>query len=101
VAFSQDGAGLVNKWHHLAVTVDRTAGFIRSYRDGIQTEKEAIVIDSVTGMSPLCLGERTQPMQGWLDEARVHATARSADWFTASYANVALRSQFMMIGDER
>ena len=100
LTISGDSGPLVNTWHHVAVVVDRTAGLIRAYRDGLQTQSEAIVVDSVSGTSPLCLGIRTQPMVGWLDEVRVHGVARGAAWFATSVANVAQRSTFMTISAE-
>lgn len=101
VELSPNSATLVNTWHHLAVTVDRSAGFIRAYLDGVLTGSATVVIDSVSGSAPLCLGSHNQPMQGWIDEVRVHSVARSREWFVTTYDNIAARSQFMTIGDER
>jgi hypothetical protein len=100
VSFANDSSLLVNKWHHLAVTVDRDAGFIRSYRDGLELESEPIMIDSVSGTSAFCLGNRYEPMRGLIDEARVHAQARTREWFVTSYANVVQRDLFMTVGPE-
>lgn len=85
-------------WQHVAAVFIPGTG-VRFYKDGVEATLAAIGYDlsdnKVTiGRNP-GFGEF---FQGGIDEARVSATARSADWIRASYSNQVAGSAFVTLG---
>ncbi len=74
VADFGDPAGLMGRWVYLAAVVDRSAGQLRAYVDGVMTEAVSIaLITSLTSSNPARIGDGTltEPFLGRIDELRI------------------------------
>ncbi|MCE9615409.1 MAG: DUF2341 domain-containing protein [Lentisphaerae bacterium] len=85
-------------WQHVAAVFIPGTG-VRFYKDGVEATLASIDYDAsdyavTIGRNP-GFGEF---FQGGIDEARVSATARSADWVRAAYSNQVEGSTFATLG---
>lgn len=77
-------------WHHLAGTI--SGGTARVFVDGIDVTTDSTIGPLVADAQALHLGRHSaggsDHFEGGLDEMRVSAVARSADWIAAQYASM-------------
>jgi len=97
-----EGAGAaatLNEWQHVVATGDGITlqvyvnGVLGSASSGDYTfepNAQDISLGTTAGGNP------ARPLDGTLDEARIAAVCRSADWITAEYRNVAEHAVFVM-----
>ena len=81
-----------NEWHHFAMSfVTNTTNGAKHYADGVhKASQNTTGINNVTGSIEMWLGrnqwEGAESFLGRLDEYRLSASIRSADWIAADYA---------------
>ncbi len=81
-----------NEWHHFAMSfVTNTTNGAKHYADGVHKASQTTTgINNVTGSIEMWLGrnqwEGAESFLGRLDEYRLSASIRSADWIAADYA---------------
>lgn len=91
-----------NAWNHLVGTYDGTN--MRFYVNAVLKTTTALSSIDYTSNNLVTLGiyynsgSTANPLTGALDEARVSATADSADWITATYNNQKPSSTFLTFG---
>lgn len=93
---SASGAMTTGVWHSLAASVNRTAGGVQMYVDGVNVVNGSTVTDfaNSTGMN---LGRFTDShyyFNGALDEARIANGICSPDWISATWLNASSNSVF-------
>ena len=77
----------LNTWKHLTAVVDRTAGTVKTYVDGVQDQTGSFTAGAPAkdvGESPFIFNSS---IQASFDELRAETAARSADWVKATYDN--------------
>ena len=77
----------LNVWKHLTAVVDKTAGTIKTYVDGVQDQTGSFTAGAPgkdVGESPFIFNSS---LQASFDELRADTAARSADWVKATYDN--------------
>lgn len=79
-------------WHHVVGVADSTAGLLRIYTDGEQRNTAPYSGTTQTGANALHIGNSSdvitfQEWSGGIDEVRVSATTRSAEWIQTEYNN--------------
>jgi len=87
------GSSIINDgdWHHVAFTIDRSAGTImRVWVDGVLENGTNAAVDTISSPHPLLLGAGPSPspslyFDGILDEVQVHQRALSAAEIQANY----------------
>ena len=93
------GAALpINTWKQLTAVVDKDAGTIKTYVDGVQDQTGTFTAGAPAkdvGESPFIFNSS---MQSYFDEMRADTAARSADWVKATYDNQKASSTFWTIG---
>ena len=93
------GAALpLNTWKHLTAVVDKTAGTIKTYVDGVQDQTGTFTAGAPAkdvGESPFIFNTS---LQASFDELRADTAARSADWVKATYDNQKSSSTFWTFG---
>lgn len=94
-----------NSWSHVAGTFDTTSHLLRMFVNGVQDTNtltnSAIAIDYGTSKD-LTLGQRSpysagDAWTGGLDELRISAVARSANWIATEYNNQSSPSTFIIV----
>ena len=81
-----------NEWHQFTLSfIPNTTGGAKHYLDGVlKAAQDTGAINNTTGSIEMWLGRNQwgggQSFVGLLDEYRLSATIRSADWIAASYA---------------
>ena len=105
IANSNSSIGLTaDSWHHVVAVFDREAGTDTGYfyLDGnpIGSESSTQVADnSASGTDDLGIGANAsngvRPWLGYLDEIRISATIRSADWVATEHNNQKTSSNFI------
>jgi RHS repeat-associated protein len=97
-----DGSLALNTWHYLVTTYDGST--LRLFVDGVDSADTA-ASGSITynTAEDLALGQRSpyssgEYLPGNLDELRISAIARSADWITTEYNDQKSPSIFSIIG---
>ena len=92
----------VGQWVDLVAVVDRTAGELLLYEQGMVRGMTPIPagFGGITVDRPICFSGAIEPFQGILDEPRVYGTALDAAWIRASYDNLAHRDTFVSVGPE-
>lgn len=84
---AQTAEPATNAWHHVAGVLDRAAGRVRLYLDGVQVATTAVSsLGSLDTNIPLAVGvldrgafgARSEFFQGQIDEVRIWTVARSA-----------------------
>jgi hypothetical protein len=84
------------KWHLVTASVDRGAGVVQLYVDGLPQGSGAAKTDFTTN-SDMYLGRFTSPnfpMNGIMNEARIHSGIDDTNWVWADYMTVASNSVF-------
>ncbi len=85
-------------WCQVAAVVNRAAGEARLFVDGMDRSSESVVRDDFPSPSVLFAGRfaptATYNFRGAMDELRIDAEARSANWIWASWMNAASNSVF-------
>lgn len=93
---------LVGDWHQLAGMIDRSAGTITAYADGVANETDsALMIGSIAGSDDVELG-RSDGAQftGLVDEVRIYDQAVPTGWFAVEHANLS-DPGFAVVSSER
>ena len=92
----------LGQWVDLVAVVDRAAGQLLLYEQGMVRGTVAIPSDfgGITEDRPICFSGAIEPFQGVLDEPRVYGEALDAARIRASYDNVAHRDTTISIGPE-
>ena len=92
----------LGQWVDLVAVVDRTAGQLMLYEQGMLRGMVAIPsgFGGVTADRPICFSGAIEPFEGVLDEPRVYGTALDAAWIRASYDNLAHRDTTIAVGPE-
>ena len=88
----------LNTWKHLTAVVDKTAGTIKTYVDGVQDQTGSFTAGAPAkdvGESPFIFNSS---LQASFDELRADTAARSADWVKATYDNQKASSTFWTFG---
>jgi len=86
-------------WSHVAMVYDRPGKKIDFYLNGVHDGSVSETSVPGTGAN-LYIGQRqsgSYRFAGYMDEARVEATARSSNWIWASWLNVASNSLFCAV----
>jgi hypothetical protein len=92
---------LLGRWVHLTAVIDRKAGKLVTYVDGAAAGSHDITtLLSLDNTRALSFGLTADQFHGELDEVHVYAGALSPSWIAAETDNIAMRSQFMMIGPD-
>ncbi|HEX9892743.1 MAG TPA: DUF2341 domain-containing protein, partial [Gemmatimonadales bacterium] len=98
--------GLVNDgaWHYVVGVADVSGTLLRIYVDGSQRNTTAYTGSSQTGTGDLHIGNSPdiilQEFDGGIDEVRIAAAARSAEWISAEYSNQNSPAGFYQVLDE-
>ncbi len=100
------GLNLVNdgSWHHVAAVADAAGTSLRIFVDGVQQNTAGYSGTSETGTGDLHIGNSpdiiAREFDGGIDEVRVAATARSADWIVTEFNNQNNPDGFYQVLDE-
>jgi hypothetical protein len=87
------GLSLINDgaWHHVTGVADVTNSLLRIYVDGLEKNTTTYSGTSRTGTGVLHIGngsgENLQEFNGTIDEVRVQATYRGAEWIETEFNN--------------
>lgn len=82
-----DGIDLDTGWHWVGASVSGSSG--RMYVDGIDRTSDGTLSPLLAGTQSLRFGrETTEFFLGRIDEIRISASARSADWMAAQYLSM-------------
>ena len=98
---SSQGGLTDGNWHYAVATYDGSTLVV--YLDGQPSNSTAASATIQSNTVPLTLGGsavENQPYTGHLDEARISATARSADWIASEYNNQSSPATFYTVGAE-
>jgi hypothetical protein len=78
-------------WVHVAAVVDRTAGTVTAYANGVAKSAQSIATQQLGNVSTthsILLGRGTeQPFKGQLDELRIYKTAVTPAWLATEVRN--------------
>lgn len=97
-----DELDFLGRWVQLFAVVDRAAGELRSYADGVQGEATDIsTLGSVDTSEELQLGRRNAVFKGLLDEVRVYTTAVPVAYMNAERAMLSDRSLITLGPEEQ
>lgn len=92
-----------NRWVHIAAVVDRTAGTVTAYADGVAKNAQSLAtqqIGSLSTTNPILVGRGTeQPFKGRLDELRIYKTAVTQEWLATEFRNGS-EPNFLTLGPE-
>ncbi len=92
---------LTTDWNYLVVTYDSAARIMRAYLDGVlmlsKTPPSVTIYTFLTSAEPFLIG---RSFDGIIDEARVSAIPRSAEWVQTSYNNQSSPSTFYTVAAE-
>ncbi|MBN1674645.1 MAG: DUF2341 domain-containing protein, partial [Kiritimatiellae bacterium] len=92
-------------WCHTVAVVDRAANLLRVYFNGAESNTVGIgTVGSLSGTGSATIGASGSGGYRWwglIDEMRVEAAARSADWIAACYANQSDPAAFCAVGNEQ
>ncbi|HVM47100.1 MAG TPA: fibronectin type III domain-containing protein [Candidatus Acidoferrum sp.] len=96
-------AGLVSfgTWHNVFASVSRTAGTVALYVDGANVTPSGSATTDFANVALMDIGRLTNGnnyLKGRLDEVRIDAVSRPADWVWASWMNIASNSVFASYG---
>lgn len=98
--FSSDARINDNNWHHVQLVRDTTAAKVYVYIDGSRQGSMDITVGRVSGTNPVYIGNGyVSPFTGAMDEVRIQATARSADWVMTEYNNQNDPDNFFRVED--
>ncbi|HEX9894488.1 MAG TPA: LamG-like jellyroll fold domain-containing protein, partial [Gemmatimonadales bacterium] len=90
--------------HYVVGVADASGTLLRIYVDGTQRNTAAYTGTSQTGAGELHIGNSPdiilQTFNGGIDEVRVAAAARSADWISAEFNNQTSPASFYQVLDE-
>ena len=98
---SSQGGLTDGNWHYAVATYDGSKLVV--YLDGQPSNSAAASATIQSNTVPLTLGGsavENQPYTGHLDEARISATARSADWIATEYSNQSSPATFYTVAAE-
>ncbi|MFT3692140.1 MAG: hypothetical protein QM831_03300 [Kofleriaceae bacterium] len=92
----------LGRWVHLVAVVDREAGQLELYAQGVLVTMGTIPVGfgSIDEDRPICFSSEAQPFVGKLDEPRVYSEPLDPAWIAATYNNLANRSAFITIGGQ-
>ncbi len=92
----------LGQWVHLVAVVDRTAGELLLYEQGMLRGMTPIPsgFGGITADRPICFSGAIEPFEGILDEPRVYGEALDAAWIRASYDNLAHPDTTVSLGPE-
>ncbi|AKT40912.1 uncharacterized protein CMC5_050690 [Chondromyces crocatus] len=81
-----------NQWHYATLVIDRNAGFMRLYVDGVLRNErtginQGLNAEAQTGWIGAAFGP-VDRFNGQLDEIRIANAARSAGWILAQYRSM-------------
>jgi len=79
-------------WHHGLAILDRGAGSVRVYIDGVQESSGAIAASVDGGMGALVIGATSQKLNafaGRIDEARIATSSFGGEWIALQYKSMA------------
>jgi hypothetical protein len=96
-AVSAAGALTAGQWHFVAASVNETAGATELYLDGTNCTVSGGSVTDFPNQTAMNLGRITNNvyyLNGVLDEARIQSGAQSANWISASWANVVSNATF-------
>ncbi|MCX2983187.1 DUF2341 domain-containing protein, partial [Halieaceae bacterium IMCC14734] len=96
-------AGVIDfdQWNHVAVEVDRDAGWVRIYHNGVDVTDSNTVLTGFSTNSDFDIGQMEGggfDFSGSIDELRIANVARSADWIEASYLSQSSGFAFASLG---
>jgi hypothetical protein len=77
----------LNQWYHVTGVVDRPAGTVKTYVNGVLDKSGTFLGNSpatAVGESPFSL---TSSVNASFDEVRAESKARSAEWVKATFDN--------------
>jgi hypothetical protein len=100
-AIKSTGAIAQGVWVYVTVTFSRPNGII--YINGVPNNTGAVDKSIPITANNLTIGNNNQnvrPFNGIIDEVRVSATVRSADWIKTEYNNQSSPSAFCSVGGE-
>lgn len=86
-----------SQWHHLAAVVNRAAGTVRLFLDGVDRTVSETIQSDFANQSAVNLGRFTNSLyyfKGTVDEARIESDLRCPDWVWASWLTVASNATF-------
>lgn len=86
VYFGED-TELNGDWHHLALSIDRVAGVIVSYLDGMMVDSIPLMAANVDGFTPWAFSPSGVEINGRLDEIRIERGVVDADRVLAHVVN--------------
>ena len=95
-------AWTADQWYHYAATYV-PGGRSKVYVDGVEVVDEASAAGTrITNNASLVIGSSNanEEADGVIDEARMSATARSADWIATEYNNQSTPSAYLAFGGE-
>ncbi|HLE03934.1 MAG TPA: DUF2341 domain-containing protein, partial [Anaerolineales bacterium] len=82
----------LSAWTHLVAVVDRSAGRLKAYVDGVEVAAPGTAITGLGSLSsaniPRISGNGANWFKGQVDEVRVESVIRSADWIKAQYLSM-------------
>ncbi len=93
-----EGMNLTGEWHHLALSVDRAAGEIISYLDGMEVDSIPLMADGVDGAAPWVFSSSGVEVDGRIDEVRIERGVVDADRVLAHVINVTDPEAFFTVG---
>jgi hypothetical protein len=100
---AQPGVGTITSgtWIHVVGLND--GSYTRVYKNSIETDSEAHATGSFNSDGAVYVGSQVNAnyFDGIIDEARISSTARSQDWLTTEYTNMANPSNFITISTEQ
>jgi len=97
VYFGED-TDLNGEWHHLMLSVDRMAGMIVSYLDGVEVDSVPLTVGSVDGFAPWVFSPFAVEIDGRMDEVRIERGVVSANRVLAHVVNVTDPDAFYTVG---
>jgi hypothetical protein len=111
-SYDLESAGTLSTgaWHHVVATYD--GANMKIYIDGAKDTNELAKTDNIISVPPteneVWIGHADQPKdvawsypwEGQIDEVRISASARSADWVATEYNNQSSPSTFLSAGAE-
>ena len=97
IAVTPTNVASFNEWHHVAATVDRSAGVARLFLDGIDRTSLSPALTDFANQRSVTFGAFADHLfcfKGLLDEARIETETRSMNWVWASWMTVASHEAF-------
>jgi hypothetical protein len=91
----------VNRWVHLVVVVNREAGELRVFADGMRKATRALgTLGSLSTSNAASISRPAYIFRGRIDETRVYRLPLSDSWVRTVHANLSAPATFLTLGPE-